>query len=137
MKRNVLAFVLIGGLLASGVCARAAGGSSGGAGPQSSTSQLVTEGDFAKWLVNVLGLTRSLPVGPTEQQCFAALLQNSVTPKAGWNSTNLVTMGTLARVVTQALHTQSEVQNPDDDNSWIQHLKAMGIDFGKCSEAGS
>ena len=29
-------------------------------------------------------------------------MQNGVAPKAGWNTTNLVTMGTLARVVVQS-----------------------------------
>lgn len=115
------------------VCALSAGFSVRAADAKPSSP--ITEGEFAKWLVNVLGLSRGLPAAPSEKECFAALLQNGVAPKAGWNGTNLVTMGTLSRVVVQSLHKQSEVKNPSDDKSWIEYLKTIDVQFGKVSEA--
>ena len=61
--------------------------------------QLVTEGEYARWLVQVLGLSRFLSPTPTDQECFASLLQNSISPKEGWNATSVVTRATLARTV--------------------------------------
>ena len=136
MVRKVTLSVVVGALMLIGGGAQAAGGATGQPSKQpEQKSKLVTEGEFSKWLINVLGLARTLPVSPTEQQCFAALLQNSISPKAGWNSTNLVTMGTLARVVAQSLHKQGEVQNPQDDAAWIQYLKTIGIEFGTIGQA--
>lgn len=137
MVRKVISFVLICTMAAIGIGAQAADAkkSPEAAKPQDAKSKLVTEGEFAKWLVNVLGLAHALPVAPSDKECFAILLQNSISPKAGWNSTNLVTMGTLARVVVQSMHKQSEVKNPADDNSWIQYLKSIGVEFGTVGQA--
>ena len=44
-------------------------------------------------------------------------------------------MGTLARVVTQSLHRQADVKNQEDDNSGIQFLKSIGIEFGTIGQA--
>lgn len=96
---------------------------------------LVTEGEFAKWLVQVLGLSRLLPPTPTENECFQVLLQNNISPKDGWNPDNVVTLGNLARIVVQALGKQGEVDNPDSDQSWITYLKSIGIEFGTIGEA--
>jgi hypothetical protein len=134
MVRKISLFVLMGALLGVGVSASAAG-TDKGSQQQEQKTKLVTEGEFARWLVNVLGLTRTIPADPSEQDCFAILLQNSISPKAGWNSTNLVTMGTLARVVVQSLHKQGEVTNPAEDASWINYLKSIGIDFGTIGQA--
>ena len=97
--------------------------------------QLVTEGEFATWLVQVLGLARFLPASPSEQECFAILLQNGITPANGWNSTNIVTRGTLARTAVQALGQVAEVKDPSKDESYIEHLRALGIEIGTIGEA--
>jgi hypothetical protein len=98
-------------------------------------SQLVTEGEFAKWLVQVLGLSRLLPPTPTENECFQILLQNNISPRDGWDPDNVVTLGNLARIVVQAMGRQSEVEHPEKDESWIQYLKSVGIEFGTIGEA--
>jgi hypothetical protein len=112
--------------------AKEAGPAEKGAKP---AAQLVSEGEFSKWLVQVLGLSRLVSVAPSEQECFAVLLQNGISPKAGWNGTNVVTRATLARVVVQSLSRQSEVQDPDNDASWIEFLKQQGIDISTIGAA--
>lgn len=99
------------------------------------SNQLVTEGEFAKWLVQVLGLSRLLPPTPTENECFQVLLQNNISPKEGWKPDSVVTLGNLARIVVQAMGKQSEVENPEKDESWIKYLKSVGIEFGTIGEA--
>ena len=98
-------------------------------------AKLVTEGEFAQWLVRVLGLSRFLPAAPTDLECFQVLMQNGISPKQGWSQERTVTMGNLARVIVLALGKQAEVQNPDDDESWVNYLKSVGIDFGTIGEA--
>ncbi len=99
------------------------------------STQLVTEGEFSKWLVQVLGLARVVSVAPSEQECFAVLLQNGVSPKDGWNATNVVTRATLARVVVQALGWQGEVKDPGNDASWINFLKEKNLDISTIGAA--
>ena len=94
-----------------------------------------TEAEFAQWLVGTLGLTRSLPASPSPQECIAVLLQNGITPKLGWNPTNTVTMGNLARIVVQSMRRQGEVQNPDLDASWIDFLAKQGINIRSITQA--
>lgn len=103
--------------------------------PAKSAPQLVTESEYARWLVQVLGLSRFLSPTPTDQECFASLLQNGITPKEGWNSTGVVTRATLARTVIQALGKEGEVQNPENDASWIDYLKGIGLDISTIGAA--
>lgn len=98
-------------------------------------TQLVTEGEFAHWLVQVLGLSRFLPASPSDQECFAILLQNSISPKDGWNAGNTVTRGTLARVAVQAMGRVTEVKDQAKDESYIEFLKGLGIEIGTIGEA--
>lgn len=107
--------------------------SKGSAG--SASTQLVSEGEFAKWLVQVLGISRFLPPNPSELECFNVLLQNEIAPRDGWNSTNVVTRATLARVIIQSLSRQDEVKDPDSDASWIEYLKEVGIDISTIGAA--
>ena len=98
-------------------------------------AKLVTEGEMAQWLVRVLGLARFLPAAPTDLECFQILMQNNIAPADGWKQDRTVTMGNLARVIVQALGKQAEVQNPEKDESWVNYLKSIGIDFGTIGEA--
>jgi hypothetical protein len=98
-------------------------------------AKLVTDGELAQWLVRVLGLSRFLSAAPTDLECFQILMQNNIQPANGWQKDHTVTMGTLARVVVQGLGRQAEVNNPEDDASWINFLKEIGIDFGTIGEA--
>ena len=98
-------------------------------------AKLVTDGELAQWLVRVLGLSRFLSAAPTELECFQILMQNNITPADGWQKDRTVTMGELARVIVQGLGRQAEVENPENDASWINFLKEIGIDFGTIGEA--
>ena len=109
--------------------------SEGASGGADTKTQLVTEGEFSKWLVQVLGLSRFLSPNPSEVECFNALIQNNISPKDGWNTTNVVTRATLARVIVQALNKQHEVQDPDNDASWIAYLKEVGLDISTIGAA--
>jgi hypothetical protein len=97
--------------------------------------QLVTEAEFAQWLVQVLGLARFLPATPSDQECFSILLQNGIRPANGWNSTNVVTRGTLARVTVQAMDQVGQVKDASKDESYIEYLRSMGIEIGTIGEA--
>ena len=102
---------------------------------ESPQARLVTQGEYAHWLVRVLGLARFLDAEPTDPECFAILLQNGITPKAGWQADKTVTKGDLARTVVQALGREDDVKNPDNDQAWIDYLGGVGIDFGTVGEA--
>lgn len=95
----------------------------------------VRESEFAETLVRMLGLSRSLPPAPSTAQRFAALMGQGISPKGGWNATNLVTRGNLARVVVQALGKAGEVEDQNDDAAWINYANSLGIDFSTVSEA--
>lgn len=98
-------------------------------------AKLVTEGELAQWLVRVLGLARFLPAAPTDLECFQILMQNNIAPADGWKQDRTVLSGNLARIIVQALGKQAEVQNPEDDQSWVNYLKGIGIEFGTIGEA--
>lgn len=100
----------------------------------SGESELMTEGELADLLVDVMGLAALLPPNPQQVDVFAILLQNEVVPKDGWNPTNYVTMGNLARIVVQSMGQQDQVENPDDDASWVEYLNSIGVEFGTVNE---
>ncbi|MCS6771651.1 MAG: hypothetical protein NZ740_06450 [Kiritimatiellae bacterium] len=131
MKKFIVAMLLAGLSICSFVGVVRAQSDVGGEGQ----AQLVTEGELAQWLVRVLGLSRFLPAAPTDLECFQILMQNGIMPKDGWQSNRPVTMGNLARVLVLALGKQGDIENPDDDESWISFLKSAGIDFGTIGEA--
>lgn len=97
--------------------------------PRPAAVQLSTEAQYSQWLVQVLGLSRFVSASPSPQECFAVLLLNGVTPKNGWNATSIVSRATLARTVVQAMGRQFEIQDPDNDASWIDYLKKIGIEI--------
>lgn len=101
---------------------------------ETSGNGLMTEGELGKVLVNVLGFAPLLPPNPQPVDIFAILMQNEIVPKDGWNPTNYVTMGTLARVLVQSMGQADQVENPDDDGSWVAYLKSIGIEFGTVKE---
>ena len=95
----------------------------------------VTHVQLAELLVKALGLVRFLPVAPSAQQTFDLLMQNGISPQAGWLLDAVVTKADLARVLVQALNMQDQVENPNDPQSWIDTLKAAGISLDRLSEA--
>lgn len=99
--------------------------------------QALTYPQLANLLVKALGLAEYLPNGATVQQQFDILMQNGIAPAEGWtlDEDAAVTKGDLARVLVQSLQREDEVENPDDPQSWVDALSAMGISLSAASEA--
>ena len=99
--------------------------------------QALTYSQLANLLVKALGLVEYLPAGATVQQQFDILMQNGIAPAEGWtmDAEEPVTKGNLARVLVQAMQREDEVENPDDPQSWVDALSAMGISLSAASEA--
>lgn len=87
----------------------------------------VRQGELALLLVNVLGLYRFLPAVPSEQEAIAALLANQIAPANGWEPQKLVVLADLAEVIVKALDRSHEVENPENPQSWINHLASIGV----------
>jgi len=102
---------------------------------EASKDELMTEGQLAEMLVNILGLASTLPPNPQPVNQIEILLQNGIAPKDGWNSTNLVTIGNLARIMVQSLGDESKIEEPENDKSWVDYLKSIGVEFGTIEEA--
>jgi hypothetical protein len=102
---------------------------------EASKDELMTEGQLAEMLVNILGLAGSLPPNPQPVDQYEILLQNGISPKDGWNATNLVTIGNLARIMVQSLGDASKIEEPENDKSWVDYLKGIGVEFGTIEEA--
>jgi hypothetical protein len=99
--------------------------------------QALTYSQLANLLVKALGLVEYLPAGATVQQQFDILMQNGIAPAEGWTMDEdaAVTKGDLARVLVQSLQREDEVENPDNPQSWVDALAAMGISLTAASEA--
>lgn len=97
----------------------------------------LTYPQLADLLVKALGLNEYLPAGATSQQQFDLLMQNGIAPADGWtlDPEAAVTKGDLARVLIEALEREDEVENPDDPQSWVDALAAMGISLSSAGDA--
>ncbi|MCF7838614.1 MAG: hypothetical protein K9N49_08280 [Candidatus Marinimicrobia bacterium] len=98
-------------------------------------AQPMTQAELARLLVNLLGLGRFLPAAPTDQQCFAVLMENNIAPADGWQGEEIVTRALLARLVVQALRRADEIENPDDPQSWIDFLEGLGVSLETVEDA--
>lgn len=96
---------------------------------------LMTENQLANMLINVLGMASMLPPNSQPADQYAILLQNGIMPKDGWNPTNNVTIGNLARIMVQSLGDSDKIENPESDKSWVDYLKSIGVEFGTIEEA--
>lgn len=92
-------------------------------------SKLINQGEMAQMLVKVLGLYRYLPPDPTNADCFNVLMVNGISPFKGWDASASVTREDLARVIILAMGQEKSVENPDDPQSWVAALQAMGVDI--------
>ncbi|HMO51373.1 MAG TPA: hypothetical protein PKE26_08900 [Kiritimatiellia bacterium] len=102
---------------------------------EAAEGDVMTEGQLAEALVNVLGLAAMLPPNPQQADITAILLQNGISPRDGWVPSNVVTLGNLARILVQAMGAADEVENPEDDASWVAYLNSVGVEFGTIEEA--
>ena len=130
--KKILVFLLIGLMMAStGAMAQ---DKEKADAKKSQASQPVTHPQLAEILVKALGLVTFLPTAPTAQQMFDVLMQNGISPEAGWLLDAVVTKADLARVLIQAMRKEDQVENPNDPQSWIDALKAAGISLDRLSE---
>lgn len=95
----------------------------------------VTQAELAHLLVGVLGLSRNLPAEPSDQEVFSVLYANKIAPEGGWQANQVVTRAALARIVVLALQQEDLVEKPDDPESWINHLKSIGVPIGSVGQA--
>ena len=130
--KKILAFLLVGLMMAATVAT--AQDKEKSAPKKAQASGPVTHAQLADLMVKALGLVRFLPVPPTSQQMFDVLMQNGISPEAGWLLDAVVTKADLARVLIQAMHKEDQVENPNDPQSWIDTLKAAGISLDRLSE---
>lgn len=143
--KKIFVFSMVGLMLAAAVAtaapapkekaAKAAPAKEKAAAGKDQPSGPVTHAQLAELLVKALGLVRFLPIAPSAQQTFDLLMQNGISPQAGWLLDAVVTKADLARVLIQALNMQDQVENPNDPQSWIDALKAAGISLDRLSEA--
>ncbi len=91
------------------------------------STEHMTQGELAQMLVRVLGLYRFLPPSPSDGECIAILLANRISPADGWKVSAPVTQQDLARVIVLAIGEEDSVENPDDPDSWVELLQAMGV----------
>lgn len=98
-------------------------------------AQQVTQAELAQQIVNVTGLARFLSSPATEQELFAVLLANGISPLNGWNTADPVTRQTLARVTVQAMGLADEVANPDDPEAWLAYLREIGVPIDTVGQA--
>ena len=130
--KKILVFLLIGLMMAStGAMAQ---GKEKADAKKSQASQPVTHPQLAEILVKALGLVNFLPTAPTAQQMFDVLMQNGISPEAGWLLDAVVTKADLSRVIVQAMRKEDQVENPNDPQSWINVLKEMGISLDRLGE---
>ena len=132
MKRILVLRLVV--LMAAGAAVAAPAKAKAAADKKSQASQPVTHPQLAELLVKALGLLRFLPTAPTAQQMFDVLMQNGISPEAGWMLDAVVTKADLARVLVQALRKQDAVENPNDPQAWIDTLKELGIPLDHLSE---
>lgn len=95
----------------------------------------VTQCEFARLLVNVLGLARFLPANPSCQQLFAILMDNGISPADGWVADKVVNKADLARVIVLAMKKQDEVTNQNDPRAWIDYLRSIGVPIDTIGES--
>lgn len=130
--KKILVFLLIGLMMAStGALAQ---GKEKAETAKSQASQPVTHPQLAEILVKALGLVTFLPTAPTAQQMFDVLMQNGISPEAGWLLDAVVTKADLSRVIVQAMRKEDQVENPNDPQSWINVLKEMGVSLDRLGE---
>ena len=130
--KKILAFLLVGLMMAATVAT--AQNREKSAPKKEQASGPVTHAQLADLMVKALGLVRFLPAAPTSQQMFDVLMQNGISPEAGWLLDAVVTKADLARVLIQAMRKEDQVENPNDPQSWIDALKAAGISLDRLSE---
>ncbi len=130
--KKILVWLLVG-LLMAGTAVAAQSKAKAGE-DKAKASQPVTHPQLAQLLVKALGLIRFLPAAPTTQQMFDLLMQNGISPEAGWLLDAVVTKADLSRVLIQALRKEDVVENPNDPQAWIDALRELGIPLDRLSE---
>ncbi|MDZ4197653.1 MAG: hypothetical protein U1E27_00030 [Kiritimatiellia bacterium] len=97
-------------------------------------AQVMTQGQLAQLLVQKLSLYRHLPLNPSDLECAALLMQLGIYPSArvtgegtGWDLDAPVSTIDFIRVLVRSMDLEGQVQNPDDDNEWVEVLKRANV----------
>lgn len=131
--KNVLILLLVG-LMLTPAMALAQGKKAKKESSKAMASQPVTHAQLADMLVRTLDLVRFIPSPPTVQAKYTVLIQNGIAPKDGWKLEAVVNKADLARVIVQSLRMEDQVENPEDPQSWIDLLKALGVSTDRLSQ---
>lgn len=98
-------------------------------------SQEITQAEFARLLVRVLGLGKYVAPGAGDFQYFEVLAQNGIYPKDNWEPDANLDKGVLARLMVQSLGLAGEVEDIDDYQACIAKLQEMNISVAASSGA--
>ncbi|HCF96811.1 MAG: hypothetical protein ACOX52_04055 [Verrucomicrobiota bacterium] len=90
-------------------------------------SQEITQAEFARLLVRVMGLGKYVAPGAGQDQYYQVLAQNGIFPKDNWDSDANLDKGVLARLMVQALGLAGEVEDIDDYQACIAKLQELNI----------
>ena len=133
MTGKILSLLLLVSMVAATPMVWAADGEGGS---REATGAGVTQGELAQILVNVLSLSRALPVAPSMQEVLTALVHNNIYPMTEeWEPDSIVTRGDLAKLVVLSMKHGDEVENPEDPRAWIAYLESIGISIATIGEA--
>lgn len=102
---------------------------------QEGESEGVTHEELADLVLNLTGLQADLPPNPSDQETFKTLLLNGIAPAEGWVPGEAVTRGDLARVIVQALGLVGEVDDPDNNESYVAYLVSIGVSIDSVGQA--
>ncbi|MDD8050145.1 MAG: hypothetical protein PHG55_02295, partial [Verrucomicrobiota bacterium] len=99
--------------------------------------QEITQAEFARLLVRVMGLGKYIAPGAGQDQYYRVLAQNGVYPKddVGWVSEAGLDQGVLARLMVQALGLAGEVEDIDDYQACIAKLQELNISVASSTGA--
>jgi hypothetical protein len=102
--------------------------------PAEQAPKLMTQGELAQLLVKKLGLYRIVPANPSDLECIGALVANGIFPSAtlsgkgnGWNPTAEVAPMDVARLLVRALGLSGQIQDPANDQQWMDVLKTAEV----------
>jgi len=118
-------------LIAALVAAPVAGLAQHEAAPAENTLGGMTQGQFAKLLVQKLGMHRHLPLSASDLECVALLMQlgiyHSATVQEGWDVSATVTFIDVVRALVRALGLEDEVADPSKDEDWLSVLERIKL----------
>lgn len=126
---NKAMWMVLVALMAAIAAAPVAGLAQVAGAPAENTPASMTQGQFAKLLVQRLGMHRHLSLNPSDLECVALLMQMGIYPSAtlqeGWDIQATVTVIDVVRALVRALGMEGEVADPSKDEDWLAVLERI------------